>query len=39
VIIRYPVGSLWADGGSKYQNGSDYVHVFYYSGGWLTVAG
>lgn len=39
VIIRYPVGSLWADGGSKYQNGSDYVHIFYYSGGWLTVAG
>ncbi len=28
VIVRYPVGSLDAGGGSKYQNGSDYVHVF-----------
>ncbi|PIQ70605.1 hypothetical protein COV88_03200 [Candidatus Saccharibacteria bacterium CG11_big_fil_rev_8_21_14_0_20_41_19] len=39
VIIRYPVGLIWADGGSKYQNGSDYVHIFYYGGGTLTVAG
>ena len=38
VIFRYPVGSLWADGGTKYQNGSDYVHVFYGSGT-LTIGG
>ncbi len=28
VIVRYPIGSLDASGGSKYQSGSDYVHVF-----------
>lgn len=32
VIIRYNPATMNADGGSKYANGSDYVHVFTGSG-------